>query len=73
MKLFVKHNKQGEILSVSKVNVMPQQLTQPYQVETGDESVLEVAMQGEFADIDPLKVHQNYVVDVAQKKLKRKG
>lgn len=68
MKIFVKYSLKGEILSVSKVEVMPVGLEQPFAIGEG-ESVLEVPVNEEFLQLDTVQFHERYKVDVKKKKL----
>lgn len=71
MRFFVHCDKQGNITSTMKVEVMDQALEHPYgQVEEGH-VVLELKMPKSVADIDPHDITRLYRVDVKQKKLKK--
>ena len=70
MNIFVKYNSEGRILSVTRVNKMPEGIKHPYAVgvEEGVE-VLDIEPLGQFADMEPLDIHNNFAVDVEKKKL----
>lgn len=72
MRIFVKYNHDGEILSVSKVTVMPEDLDQPYSRLGENESVLEVPAEGDYLQLDALQLHEGYEVDIGQNKLVKK-
>ena len=74
MNIFVKHNSKGRSLSVTRVNRMPDGgVKHPYAVdlEEGVE-VLGIEPLGQFADIEPLDIHNDFAVDVEKKTLVKK-
>lgn len=73
MRIFVMYNREGEILSVSKVEVMPEHLNQPFAMVDENEFVIEVPMKEEFLKIDAIQLHEKYKVDAEQKKLIKKA
>ena len=73
MRIFVKYNGKGEILSVSKVDVMPGGLNQPYGMLGEDEFVLEVPGEGEFLKLEAIQLHENYEVDVEKAELVKRA
>ena len=72
MRSFVRYNREGEILSVSRVGVMPEGLNQPYAMLGEEETVLEVSPEGEFLQLDTIQIHEGYKVDIGEKKLVKK-
>ena len=74
MNIFVKHNSKGRILSVTRVNRMPDGVKHPFAVdlEEGVE-VLGIEPLGQFADMEPLDIHNDFAVDVEKKTLVKKG
>jgi len=72
MKIFVKYNGSGEILSVSKIDEMEERVDQPYALLTEDEFVMEVPASEELLQLDVLQIHLGYKVDVETKKLLKK-
>lgn len=68
MKIFVKYNLKGKILSVSKVEVMPGDLEQPLAVDK-NEAVIEVPVNEELLQLDTVQFYEQYKVDVKKKKL----
>lgn len=73
MRIFVKYNRDGEILSVSKIAVMPESLNQPYTLLGEGEAVLEVPAEEDYLRLDALKLHEGYEVDIGQEKLVKKS
>lgn len=69
MKIFVTYNPKGEILSVSKVEAMPEDLEQPFGVVSEDELVLEVPVKKILLELDTTEFHEKYMVDSEKKKL----
>ncbi|MGK7896342.1 MAG: hypothetical protein AB4372_22685 [Xenococcus sp. (in: cyanobacteria)] len=70
MKIFIKYNSAGEILSVSKVKFMPEGIESPFQIlDANNEFVLEVPITEELIQIEAVTLHDNYRVDVTTKKL----
>ena len=72
MRIFVIYNPKGEILSVSKVDTMPEELEQPFGTESEDELVLEVPVKKELLELDIIQFHEKYKVDSKKKKLIKK-
>lgn len=72
MRVFVRYNSAGEIVSVSKVNVMPPDLEHPFGMLQGGESVVELPAGDEDARLDPLELHNGHQVDPRTKKLLKK-
>ncbi|GAB4192911.1 MAG: hypothetical protein Fur006_37600 [Coleofasciculaceae cyanobacterium] len=73
MKIFVKYNADGAIISVSKVEVMPEDLEQPYSELEPGANVLEVIpVTEELEELDALQIHSSYRVDVEAKTLVKK-
>ncbi len=72
MRIFVTYNQQGEILSVSKVEAMPDGLEQPFGTVSEDEFVLEVPVKKALSELDTVQFHEKYKVDSEKKKLIKK-
>jgi hypothetical protein len=70
LNIFVKYDSKGRILSVTRVAKMPEGVKHPYAVdlEEGVE-VLAIEPLGQFADMEPLDIHNNFAVDVEKKTL----
>ena len=66
----MKYNSEGRILSVTRVNKMPDGIKHPYaaDLEEGVE-VLDIEPLGQFADMEPLDIHNKFAVDVEKKTL----
>ena len=73
MRIFVKYNTGGEILSVTQVEVMPEGVDQPYADLGADEKVIEVPVTEELQQLDPTEFHDKYRVDVEKKQLVSKS
>ncbi|MDJ0594332.1 MAG: hypothetical protein QNJ72_30880 [Pleurocapsa sp. MO_226.B13] len=69
MKIFIKYNSAGEILSVSKVKFMPIGTESPFEILDANEFVLEVPLTEELMQIEAVTLHDNYQIDVATKQL----
>lgn len=72
MRIFVKYNSDGEILSVLKVGYMPEGLEQPYGALEGDEEVIEIPENEELARLELVQLHERYKVDIEKKELVKK-
>jgi len=70
MRTFVKYSRDGVVLSVVKVQIMPAHVEQPFADLADGESVLEVS--GPLADVDAADLHNGYQVDVTKKQLVKK-
>ncbi|MBU0960190.1 MAG: hypothetical protein KKH60_01585 [Proteobacteria bacterium] len=73
MKIFVIHNRKGEILSDSKVEAMPEGLEQPFGLMGEDEFLLEVPVKKALLELDATQFHEKYAVDSEKKKLIKKS
>ena len=73
MKIFVKYNRSGEILSVSKINELREGIDQPYVLLSEDEFVMEVPASEELLQLDILQIHIGYEVNAETKKLLKKA
>jgi hypothetical protein len=71
MRFFVHCDKQGNITSTMKVDVMDEALEHPYGQVEEDHVVLELKMPKAVADLDPHDITRLYRVDVKQKKLRK--
>lgn len=72
MKIFVKYNSDGEILSVLKVDCMPEGLEQPYGALEGDEDVIEIPENEELVRLEAVQFHERYKIDIEKKELVKK-
>jgi len=73
MRVFVRHTKSGEIVSVAKANVLPEGLDHPY-VDVGEEeSVLEVVASSELEQLDAHEIAARFRVDPQRKQLTPQG
>lgn len=69
MRIFVKYNSDGEILSVLKVDCMPEGLEQPYGALQGDEDVIEIPESEDLKKLEAIQFHERYKVDIEKKEL----
>lgn len=72
MRIFIVYKNDGQILSVSKLEVMPEKLEQLYTTLDKDEAVLEIPAKGNFLKLDAIELHTQYKIDVTKKKLVKK-
>ena len=70
MRLFIRHTKDGAIVSVAKADVVPEGLEHPY-VDIGeDEAVLEIEPSAELEALPAHEIAERFSVDVKAKQLK---
>jgi hypothetical protein len=72
MRIFVKYNQAGELLSVSKMDRMPAGLDHPYGLLNENEAVLEASNSQAFLELSAMEIHETYRVDVANETLVEK-
>lgn len=72
MQIFVKYNSEGNIISVSKVETMPEGRDHPYGLLEENEYVIEVPLTEELMQLEAVKLHDNYQVDIETKQLVQK-
>lgn len=70
MRLFIKYDSNGEILSVAKIEVMPEEMPYPF-VDDPEANVTEVPIDSKLEELDCSTIHDGYVVNVKTKKLKK--
>lgn len=73
MRVFIRHKQTGEIVSVTKVTVLAEDLEHPYGDLPEGDSVLEVPSTEELEALDSHEIGERYVVDLSGKRLKPKG
>jgi hypothetical protein len=73
MRIFVKHNRNGEVLSISRIDAMPDHLDHPYATLEEGESVIEVPEKTVSSEKDLVRFHETYKVDIKKGKLVKKG
>jgi len=75
-RLFVKSDKHGQILAVSRVETLPEGQKNPFYDETDpDIDIIEVKdtqANAAFKDMDIVAIHLGYVIDTKKKTLKKK-
>jgi hypothetical protein len=69
MRIFVRHTRSGQIVSVVKARVLPQGVEHPFAELTEDESVLEVEPAGEVGALDSHEILERYTVDAGRQRL----
>ncbi len=69
MRTFVRYNSGGDVVSVTRVEVMPKNLEQPYMDLGPGESVVELSEGSPHAKLDLLELHNEYKVDVKTKQM----
>jgi len=71
MRVFVKYNSTGDVLSVSRVEKMPPGM-QLYAERGPDEFVMELPPDAPQAKLELIELHEGHKVDVKKKKLIKK-
>jgi hypothetical protein len=69
MRIFIVYNNSGEIISVSKVEFMSEELEHPYVILGGGEAVMEIPAKGDILQLEALQIHEQFKVNVAKGKL----
>ena len=71
MTIFIKYKSDGEILSVSKVNLITQGIERenPFEILDDNQFVLKVPLTDELRAIEAIKLHDDYQVDVTTQQL----
>ena len=72
MRLFIHHGADGNIISVSKAEIMDPSLEHPYAEVAPGEGVLEVKPTSELQALDCHEIAEHYLVDLKKMKLKKK-
>jgi len=76
-RLFVKSDKEGQILAVARVETLPEGRENPfYDDEDPTHEILEIKgaqLKSTFQDMQVLDIHMGYVVDTKKKVLKKKA
>jgi hypothetical protein len=72
MRLFIRCNAEGTIVSAMKVNVMTEALEHPYGLLEEGESVIEVDFTAELEALDCHEICEQFSVDLNQKALEKK-
>jgi hypothetical protein len=67
--MFVKYNQAGEILSVSKIDMMPAGWAHPYGLLNENEAVLEASNRQALLELSAMDIHEGYRVDVENETL----
>jgi hypothetical protein len=73
-RLFVKADREGQILAVARVDTLREDQTSPfYDDEDPDVEVVEIKdTAGAFKDMEVIDIHMGYLVDAKKKTLKKK-
>jgi len=70
MRLFVRHTKDGAIVSVAKVHVLPDGVEHPYADLGEDEAVLEVDPDADLEQLHAHEIGERFTVDAEAKSLR---
>lgn len=74
-RLFVKADKQGQILAVAKVESLPEGQKAPFSAEDAEIEVIEIKdpkEKAKFIDMEVVDIHVGYSIDTKKKVLKKK-
>ncbi len=69
MRIFIKYDQSGQILSVWKLDQLPEGEDQPFSNLADGESVVEVPDEGAIQKLELMQIHEGYRVDPKKKKL----
>lgn len=72
MRLFIHFDKQGKIISASKVEIMHHGLEHPHGALNAGEDVIEMKLSGEMAALDAHEFAEKYTVDIKKRKLQKR-
>ncbi len=72
MRIFIRCDKEGNILSTMKVEVMPEGIEHPYGDIKEGEKVIEVEPTPDLEKLQCHEISQQYTVAIRGKKLKKK-
>jgi len=72
MRLYIKHDAKGNILSVAKANQSDDSHGHPFADVDENGGVLDVEEAGELTELECHDIHEQYKVDVKKKELKKK-
>ena len=64
MRTFVVYDEQGNILSVARVEVMPEGVEQPFYITDEEKQKVSEVTDEKLTAIDPLELHDNFKIDV---------
>lgn len=70
MRLFIKYDSNGEILSVAKIEFMPEEMPHPF-IDDPEANVMEVPIDSKLEKLECSAIHDGYMVNVETKKLKK--
>ena len=72
MRLLIKHDAKGNIVSVTRAAYMADSVAHPFGEVGEGEGVIEVEETGELAALECHDIHEGYSVDVKRQQLKRR-
>lgn len=72
MRMFVKYDASGNILSFCKANIFPEIFETPFGKLNEREFAFEVEQTPELNKLECDEIHEKYIVDVKKKKLKKR-
>jgi len=73
MRIFVRHDANGQIVSVLKAAVVDASVTEPHGDLADGEGVFELEPAAELEALECHEFHERYKVDVDKKKLRKRG
>jgi len=73
MRMFIRHRKDGQIVSVAKANVLPDGVEHPYVDLADDEAVLALDPDAEVQELDPHEIAERFTVDAEGSSLRASG
>jgi hypothetical protein len=72
MRLFIKSDNTGNIISAGKMDAMPDDIDHPYADMAQGEVVIEVPLTPKLKGLLCHEISEQYTLDIANKKLKKK-
>jgi hypothetical protein len=73
MRMFIRYQKDGQIVSVAKANVLPDGLEHPYGDLAEDEAVLGLDPDAGVEHLQPHEIAERFTVDVEASSLRTRG
>lgn len=72
MKIYIKYNNDGEILSVMKAEVWPEEVETPFVMLEENEGASEVKVSKELEKLEGLEIMEAYKYDISEKSMVKK-
>jgi|tagenome__1003787_1003787.scaffolds.fasta_scaffold20960132_2 hypothetical protein len=73
MRLFIRHRQDGEIVSVAKVDHMPDGVEHPYAGLAEDEAVVEVDPDADVEQLAAHEIGERFTLDIEARSLRVRG